>query len=67
MSVSNIAEKTYLSKHMSSHTIEKLHKCASCNKAFINESNLVCHMKTHTDEKTYKCNQCKKDFSRLSI
>ena len=36
---------------MSLHFAEKLHKCAHCKKACINESDLVCHMMTHTDEK----------------
>ena len=56
-----------LTRHMLSHTGEKLHNCEQCNKAFKGVGSLKIHMLTHTGEKKHKCNQCHYSATKSSI
>ena len=56
---------SHLSKHLSSHSGEKLHKCSQCNKSFGLATNLKKHILTHSGEKVQKCAQCDKSFGQV--
>ncbi|XP_043923786.1 zinc finger protein 501-like [Protopterus annectens] len=45
---------------------EKLHKCVTCGKSFIDRKTLTVHMIIHTDQKLYKCTMCDKSFTQRS-
>ena len=53
-----------LKAHMLTHTGEKKHKCAQCEKAFGHGHVLKRHMLTHTGEKSHKCAQCNNQFGK---
>ena len=48
---------------MRTHTSEKPYKCAHCEEAFSQTSNLKTHMMTYTGERPHQCSQCDKTFS----
>ena len=47
-----------LRKHIKTHSGEKNHTCAQCNKSFNTAPHLKRHLLTHTGEKQHKCTQC---------
>ena len=56
-------DTTDLRQPVRTHGVEKRYQCSSCDKAFINSSNLIYHLRTHPGEKPYKCDQCGKAFA----
>lgn len=48
------------------HTGERQYLFKTCNKAFINSSNLIRHMRVHTGERPFLCKTCGKSFSDKS-
>ena len=50
--------------HMTTHTGEKVHKCAECGDLFGRARYLKSHMLTHSGEKPHKCPQCDYASSR---
>lgn len=56
-----------LSKHLSTHTDEKLFSCLVCKKGFAREALLKRHEeKVHRDIQKYECEECGKAFLTLS-
>ena len=51
--------------YMVTHTGEKLHICAHCNKSFGLAGNLKTHLLIHEGVKLHKCAQCDKSFSQV--
>lgn len=51
-----------LSRHMSSHSNERLHQCYVCLTKFTARGNLNAHMKKHGDMFAYQCSNCRLGF-----
>ena len=44
------------------HSGERPNKCVTCNKPFVEASQLKKHILTHRDKKPHKCDECNKTF-----
>ena len=51
---------------MITHSGEKVHKCAECNKSFGEAGTLKQHMLTHSGVKAHTCSECEKSFGRAT-
>ncbi|XP_061916148.1 zinc finger protein OZF-like isoform X1 [Entelurus aequoreus] len=60
------SQKSYVVRHMRTHTGEQLFSCSVCDKGISSKSNMVKHMRTHTEEKPFSCSVCSKIFSQKS-
>ena len=58
--------KSYILRHLPSHTKEKPFKCNICHAAFSQKNNLNVHMRTHTGERPYQCPFCQESFTYSS-
>ena len=58
------AQKSYLNRHLYTHTEVKPYKCEHCDKRFARQHYLTRHQIIHTGLKPYKCKQCDKHFAR---
>lgn len=54
--------RTFLNRHMNTHTRELEYHCSLCNKVYAHKSGLEYHMKSHLNIKPFKCDRCGKSF-----
>ncbi|XP_035711189.1 gastrula zinc finger protein XlCGF57.1-like [Folsomia candida] len=57
--------KEHMEHHISTHTTEKLHKCAHCEKSFVQSGARKIHEKTHRDptsREVFTCHLCPQTF-----
>lgn len=47
------------------HSLQRPHKCSSCEKTFLSTSKLKQHLNIHTGSRPYKCDYCPKDFTNF--
>lgn len=47
------------------HSVQRPHKCSSCEKTFLSTSKLKQHLNIHTGSRPYKCDYCPKDFTNF--
>ncbi|XP_031432405.2 LOW QUALITY PROTEIN: zinc finger protein 574 [Clupea harengus] len=63
----SFTRRSLLRAHVSSHTGQKLFRCALCTKAFSSPANLLRHSQTHAPahahSRPHRCHVCAKDFS----
>lgn len=57
--------KRDLKLHLMVHSVQRPHKCSSCEKTFLSTSKLKQHLNIHTGSRPYKCEYCPKDFTNF--
>lgn len=57
--------KRDLKLHLMVHSVQRPHKCSSCEKTFLSTSKLKQHLNIHTGSRPYKCDYCPKDFTNF--
>ena len=51
-----------LHRYNDTHSGDKPHKCAHCEKAYARNVELKIHMRIHSEERPHKCDICDKAF-----
>ncbi|XP_038221026.1 zinc finger protein 26-like [Zerene cesonia] len=58
--------KTYLKRHMVSHSDTRPFQCHVCVKAFQRKEHLETHVRIHTNDRRYVCKECGKGFVQIA-
>ena len=59
--------KQHLTKHIATHTGDKMYKCTQCDYSAAQQSTLTSHIYNNHTNKTYKCRYKKCDVKKSSV